>query len=160
MWSLYEHRSLLPPISLKPSSLPFIFLQPFIFFLIPLQPFFLCHFASKPLCKPLVCVFKWQRHDFANISGVTVQYSTLADLSRRGWLVKEWRTSIASVLCHSGLSLSRNLTNIERNISHCVICVRGGRRDQLCERDTREVGSRKSHTQLYNKHSSIIMVVW
>ena len=30
---------------------------------------------------------------------------------------------MASVLCHSGLSLSRNRTSIDRNISHCVICM-------------------------------------
>ena len=35
-------------------------------------------------------------------------------------LVNKCNTSTANVLCHNGLSLSRNLTNIDRNISHCV----------------------------------------
>lgn len=45
-------------------------------------------------------------------------------------LANKWSTSTASILCHNGLSASRNLTSIDKNISHCVIYRRGRRRKE------------------------------
>ena len=50
-----------------------------------------------------------------------VQYT---NRSKRGWTANWWRTSTAKTLCQIGLSIPKNLTKRERNISHSVTCKR------------------------------------
>lgn len=58
-------------------------------------------------------------------------------------LANKWSTSTASILCHNGLSASRNLTSIDKNISHCVIYRRGRRRREGGRVSGRRRGKRR-----------------